>query len=223
MMWRSIVGLRRTVLTAYVVASSSVVAAQPIAIAADAGLTPDRAVASGLCATLATGVLANLASESALPQQWESAKAELGAAARELAEAGSQPLANPLDQTLVQRHEQAMQRHAAAGAALESLRAATVAVAFQDMPAQMQAFEHIRAAAQPGVPPEFWVLHRSPEQWEALKRALTQERRAVRSGEPIPFNAATLLSQARSDLAVIAAQQRLATDLPAVRMLFQRQ
>lgn len=76
---------------------------------------------------------------------------------------------------------------------------------------------NLRAHAGRKTPVEFHVASRTPEQWEALEKALVHIRARQQSGLQATAERQAVVTSASSEPAVYAAKQRLETSLAAVR------
>ncbi len=88
-------------------------------------------------------------------------------------------------------------------------------------PAAVVCINTCRGSAVYRVPTEFRVIQRTPEQWEAIARAVRKEKKALKRGVPLAQQYADLLVAIRSDPQVMAAEQRLLLHLATVRQIFQ--
>ena len=83
-------------------------------------------------------------------------------------------------------------------------------------PAMTTTLDMIDSARKRRVPTEFMVISRTDAEWELLERALRQESRGLRTGEPLDPQYSGVLSAARAHPAVSSAAASIAALLPTL-------
>jgi len=191
--------------------------------AAEIGITPESVVIAGCNPQQAAIILARLADAQTLRAELHGRRlvasemvTSLSTLAQQLADAGQ-------DQQILGQYQAAVQQLQLVKGQIQQLRVALFEVAIEGMPqTKVQRVVVWRKAARYRVAPEFRVRQRTVEEWRAIQRALRAERRGNRIERELAEDHAALLAQVRSDPAVIQASDRLATNLPAMKELFEQ-
>jgi len=201
-----------------VVQSSSAPAASLFAArrtAAEIGLDAAALAAVGLDADACAAMVQRLSGAQAAIDGFVEAKTSLAhasealEAAREAAQDGSVEAA-----ATIPARESAVQT---ATAAVAGVRAGLRAVALEGSSTTVIAtLDAIDANRRRRVPTEFMVLSRTDAEWELLERAIRQEGRSLRTGEPMDVQYAAILAATRAEPAVAASAASIAAFLPSV-------
>lgn len=209
-------------LAAGAVARADVAPHEIVAVAAEIGLTPHSLVVAGMSASNdAVAVLERLALAEQERDAFSAARSTVDATGAEVAEFSAAILLDPDDLDLQADHANAVALHDQALASLSTARDALLDAALDGVASQVvQNLQIWRATVGFAVDPEFRSVARPDEQWRLLAAALRAEQRAQRTGESLATEHAQLLSETRSELAVIEAQNALATYLSAIAQAF---
>ncbi len=184
-------------------------------IAVEIGLDAAALAAVGVDAEGCAAIVQRLVDATVGLDGLEQTKAALAVAADALEEARQSAQDGSGDAAAgIPQRELAVQNAAAAVAAVRSVLRG---IALEGLdPAVVVTLDAIDAGRKRRVPTEFLVVSRSEAGWEMLERAVRQEARSQRTGEPLDPQYAGLLAAARAHPEVAAASASLAALLPSV-------
>ncbi|MGE0367175.1 MAG: hypothetical protein AB7Q00_15715 [Phycisphaerales bacterium] len=165
------------------------------------GLGPEALVAAGVNGGALDQLFTNLA-EHMLEHQ-----AELGNADRAVDTARAATKAAQGAEAIAQAEAALESAIAARSTVLEAVRVAATANLAEG---QRAAILTIRGNRSRGVPPEYAVTSRTPQEWVRLRNALADERIAQAKGEDVADSVQTLLSSVRAESAIAAARTNVA-------------
>lgn len=190
-----------------------------LAAAAEIRLTPEAIAASGLRASLAT-MLDRLAA-SDIKATISGHRTSLTALTAELTAVNQSLARDAQNATLLQHRAQVVAQIGTTRQAIAASQQALLAAVTNGLPAEaLGRLALIRAGLERQVPTEFMAKSRSETEWHALELAIVAEARSQRTGKPPPPEVVALLAQTRAEPEVMAAAERLNTDLAPVKQAF---
>lgn len=208
----------------FIGASAALAEATPLApalLAARAGITPETLAIAGFSATEAGTILTRLQNLTPLREDFAESADATDEASRSFSSCAERLRRGACSQENVEAYSDAADAFSGGAADLETRLDFFFAVALNGF--DIEAVELVAlAGGQLGrrVPSEFLALERSDLQWRAIEEALVAERRAERLGQELPGGQATLLSDIRTDPAVMDAAANLAGALSEIRDRF---
>lgn len=183
------------------------------------GLTPHALAASGLSVQQAQAIGAGLTASTEEVQALTAAEGVASEAAERLSAVLDQIARRPGDAELSGQLEAARAAMRQAADQVDATRTAVRAVVLENAPQEAAARLSAFGANPTDLPAELRVVPWTQEQVRVLRRAIVTARRALRHGQDVPADAAAVLSEARSNPAVINAEAGLAGRLASMRDL----
>lgn len=202
-------------------ASNDAGAAELGTIARQIGLTPTAMAAAGVAAADVSAMLDRIASadqeRQALANAWATRESCLGVLKQKQTDLEAAPGSESARAALVA----ARQAVGSATVSVEVAEAAVRAIAVQTMATQVtDKLAAFRESSKYTVPAQFRVVVRTHTQWRQLEAALASERQHVSEQQAVPPTVASLLSAARSEGSVAAAEAGIAANLPNLEMAY---
>lgn len=188
--------------------------------AAGLGFTPESVVVADL-QTMAATILGRLESAGELRQALETKRQAVDAASASVSQLAMAVRSNPDDSQLVNQFQAASSLLQTANTQLQStadeLRQLALNGAAEN---QIQRLQRWRDNSDFRVPAELRAAVHTVQEWQFVELALRAERRAIIRSEALDGDNQAILSSIRNEVDVIAATQRLATQLNAIELLF---
>ena len=213
-------GLVVSVLVTLGTAPPSHAAATVSALAERLGVTPQTlciAQANQFAAAALQRLEANTELRTALGQKWENA----ATASQTVATLNDQLSLEPDSDVLPGQLATALTALQSANDQVEAAANVVRDAMLVDLSAaQRQVLNRVREVAHYRVPIAYGVLERTSDQWHAIETALCAENRSLRTGETLDAESSELLTQVRSDSAVLLAQQNVSAHAAATEQVF---
>ena len=201
--------------------SNSALAQSATDVAAEIGITPQSTVIADVNTTSATQMLAYIDGATTLLSNLAAKYQEIDAAGVTVTQLSEQLLVDSGNQTTQQQYQTAVTALATAKQELATIRSDLFTEAVQGLSAQqIQKINTCKASATYRVERAFRAKQQSHELWKATERALRAEKQALRMSETLDESHAQLLTDIRTDLAVVQTDILLQANLATMQQNF---